>query len=107
MKWWMKYQERHALDWIKSQGDSATRKDVEAINDCLRRVKGCSYWAWNRGSRLFFWKFPKEWRNDFRDGVPFWKVSKPPKGYLRNMPAETREAELLTRLKIFKLKFQY
>ncbi len=56
---------------------------------------------------MFFWKFPKEWRNDFRDGVPFWKLTEPPKGYMYNMKAPSHEAELATRLKIFKLKFNY
>ena len=54
-----------------------------------------------------FYKFPTEWRNDFRDGIPFWKLTNPPRGYMRNMESPSREAELLTRLKIFKLKYQY
>ena len=54
-----------------------------------------------------FYKFSPEWRNDFRDGVRLLKLSKPPKGYMQNMTAPSHEAELLTRLKIFKLKFQY
>ena len=107
MKWWALYQEESALRWLKNQGPAAIQADIDAINDCIRCMKGCTYWTWERGSRIFFWKFPEEWRNDFRDGVPFWKVSTPPKGWMRNMKAPTREAELLTRLKIFKLKFKH
>ena len=54
-----------------------------------------------------FYKFSPEWRNDFKDGVRLLKHSKPTKGYMSNMTAPSCEAELLTRLKIFKLKFQY
>ena len=54
-----------------------------------------------------FYKFSPEWRNDFRDGVRLLKFSKPPKDYMSNMTAPSREVELLTRLKIFRLKFQY
>ena len=45
--------------------------------------------------------------HDFRDGIRFWKLTNPPKGFMRNMKAPSREAELLTRLKLFKLKYQY
>ncbi|KAL7532942.1 hypothetical protein ACHAXR_006517 [Thalassiosira sp. AJA248-18] len=106
-KWWAYHQEQVAMRWIKSQGNRATKEDIDAINDCIRRAKGTTYWSWDRGSRIFFWKIPPEWREDFRDGVRFWKLTKPPKGYLKNMEAPSREAELVTRLKIFKLKFQY
>ena len=56
---------------------------------------------------MFFWKFPEEWLEDTRDGVPFWHLTEPPTGYPHNPPAKSREAELVTRLKIFKLKFKY
>ena len=106
-KWWAHHQEKVALQWLKDQGDQATEDDVAAINDCIRRQMGCTYWTWNRGSRIFFWKFPEEWRNVFWDGVRFWKLTEPPKGYMKNMQAPSREAELVTRLKIVKLKFQH
>lgn len=106
-KWWILHQEKLAMRWLEDMGSEATSEDIDAINDCMRHVKGCTYWTWSRGSRILFYKFPPEWRNDFRDGVPFWKLTKPPNGFMRNMKAPSREAELLTRLKIFKLKFQY
>ena len=77
------------------------------MEDCIRRARACTYWSWPRGSRIFFWKFPPEWRNDFRDGTAFWRLTKPPTGHLRNMAVPSREAELAARLKVFKLKFQY
>ena len=107
VKWWSYHQRQVAEKWLKSLGSLATKDDVEAVNDCLRRVQGCDYWSWHRGSRIMFYKFPTEWRNDFRDGIPFWKLTNPPRGYMRNMESPSREAELLTRLKIFKLKYQY
>ena len=41
-----------------------------------------------------------------RDGVPFWHTAKAPRGYLPNIPASSREAELLARRKIFALRYQ-
>lgn len=107
VKWWKSHQEAVAYKWLQDIGPTATQEDIEAVNDCMRRVKGCTYWSWERGSRIMFYKFPPEWRNDFRDGVKWWRLTTPPKGYMRNVKAPSREAELLTRLKIFKLKVKY
>ena len=103
-RWWAKHQERLATSWLKEHG---TDKDAAAIADCIRRIREVTYFQWRRGSSLFFWKFPDEWREDARDGVRFWHLSKPPKGFMRNHPCETREAELATCLKLFKLKFKW
>ena len=97
-----------AYKWLKEHGgELGTKEDCEAIEDCLWMIKACTYWVWPRGSRIFFWKFPDEWRSNVRDGIPFWQVSKPPVGYLTNMAAPYCEAELAVRLKIFKLKIQH
>ena len=106
-KWWIVHQEQLAWSWFHNQPGQNKEADRKAIMDCIRRIKGTTYWTWTRGSRLFFWKFPVEWRNDFRDGIPFLKETKPPRGFMPNMPSPSREAELSTRLKIFKLKYNY
>ena len=104
-RWWRWYQIKKAKDWMKSKPPS--RADVEAMKDVIRRIKATTYWTWTRGSRFFFHKIPEEWREDFRDGCRFWHLTEPPKNFMRNYQAESREAELATRLKIFKLKFQW
>lgn len=106
-KWWIYHQTKLARRLLEDMDSETEQEDIDAINDCIRRIKGCTYWSWNRGSRIGFYKFPPEWRNDFRDGIRFWKLTNPPKGFMRNMKAPSREAELLTRLKLFKLKYQY
>ena len=52
-------------------------------------------------------KFWKEWGEEYRDGTSFWRLSKPPTGHYKNLTAPSREAELLTRVKTFKLKFKW
>ena len=104
-KWWRYYQEKLARKWIKRQIPS--RFDVEAMEDCIRRIRETTYWTWSRGSRLHFYKFPQEWRKDARDGVKFWHLTTPPKSFMHNIRSESREAELATRLKIFKLRYQW
>ena len=76
--WWGKHQAELGKKWLAAQ-DTYDPEDIKAIADCARRAVATTYWSWPRGSRIFFWKFPQEWRNDFRDGVPFWKTSTPPK----------------------------
>ena len=104
-KWWRHYQEKLARKWVRSQIPS--RADLNAMEDCIRRIRATTYWSWPRGSRLHFYKFPADWREDARDGVKFWHLSTPPKSYMRNIKSESREAELATRLKIFKLRYQW
>ena len=104
-RWWVVHQTRLAQEWLRKQSPPS-QADIEGVEDCLRRVAACTYWDWTRGSRIFFWKIPDKWRKDFRDGVPFWRLSEPPKGYMRNHPSPSREAELATRVKILKLRYQ-
>ena len=73
------------------------------MEDCLRRARSATYWSWVRGSRLFFWRFPEEFLDDARDGVPFWKLTTAPPSDLPNYPGESREAEIEARKKVFKL----
>ena len=76
LKWWANNLENEANAWLATHGNSA--EDREAIEDCIRRAKACTYWQWTRGSRLFFWRFPEEFRADMRDGVEFFHLGPPP-----------------------------
>ena len=50
VKWWAQHQEMLAMRWIESIGSDVTPEDIEAVNDCIRRVKACTYWTWTQGS---------------------------------------------------------
>ena len=63
---------------------------------CIYRARAASYWHWHRGSRIFFWRFPKQFRSTMRDGTPFYHLADPPVGFAHNMPAPSREAEIET-----------
>ena len=104
-RWWAYYLERDAMRWWNSNGRDPT--DLEAIEDCIFRARATSYWHWHRGSRLFFWRFPKEFQKMMRDGTPFYHLAKSPVGFAHNMPAPSREAEIETRKKVFQLRFRH
>jgi len=49
-------------------------KDLEAGLNCLEYTSKCSWWEWNGGSRLLFWRWTPEFSKFARDGIPvFWK----------------------------------
>lgn len=46
------------------------KKDLMVGLEGLRRVVQGSWWDWDFGSTLFFWRWPREIRKSARDGVP-------------------------------------
>jgi len=51
-----------------SMEDLAPRRRTERQWKTVWRPKACTYWSWIYGNRIFFLKFPPEWRNDLRNG---------------------------------------
>lgn len=107
VRWWAYYQTKKALEWLEQE--PRDRFDYDAVHDGIRRVQARRYFKWVRGSRILYWKLPKEWHLDFRDGICCWRLPGAvfPRGRMRNIPTETREHELLTREKIFRLWFNW
>ena len=46
------------------------QKDLKVGLDGIQRVLKGSWWEWDHGSTLFFWRWPKAIRKAARDGVP-------------------------------------
>ena len=103
-RWWAYNLERNAWNWWRLHGKDPA--DADAIVDCVRRAKACTYWHWTRGSRIMPWRCSAEFHDDFRDGIEFWHLGPAPRGMVHNLPAPSREAEIESRKKVFKLKFQ-
>lgn len=107
VKWWACNHRRKAYEWLEKQPRDQDKYNVPAIEDCLRRIDACTYFSWVRGSRIHIWEVGDEFLADFRDGVEFFHLSRAPSGMTHNLPAPSREAEIETRKKVFKLKFQW
>ncbi len=43
-----------------------------AAQECIAKAAECSWWKWDAGSRLFFWRWPKEYMEEARDGARCW-----------------------------------
>ena len=46
--------------------------------DCFHRIANCSWWDWDAGSSLFFWKWPLRYQHWARDGQPHYQVGELP-----------------------------
>ena len=92
----------HGPDWWVLPGDRGTelQRDREAGQDCLVRVMKATWWDWDDGSRLFFWRWPVHYRLQARDGVPPWLTGPLPK-FVRPQPPEkdpARKEKVKTKL---------
>ena len=105
--WWKDFKCRQAASWLRKHGDSNV--DEPVIDKAMSRIKACRYFKWVRGSQIFYWLLPKEWQADFRDGIKIWQLPNKTlkQGRITNIPADTREHEILTREKIFKMWFNW
>ena len=63
IRWYSRYRGRNS-----KKGKEEIDKDIEVGTDCLRRAIACTAWTWEKGSRLFFWRWG-EFRDDARDGA--------------------------------------
>jgi hypothetical protein len=71
------------LNTIRSLLERA--EDLSAGADCLRYCGSTSWWEWDGGSRLLFWRWPGIFRSYARDGQPhLW--TKVPSAYRHPQP---------------------
>ena len=70
-------------------------KDVVVGTDALRRLAFSSWWSWDIGSTLFYWRWPRRYQKSVRDGTKlFVKREQLPKYFKRQMwPADPTHRE--------------
>jgi hypothetical protein len=60
----------YGADWHdKISHNAELNQDLETGRDALRRGMLSSWWGWDAGSTLFFWRWPKEFCKEARDGT--------------------------------------
>jgi hypothetical protein len=101
--WWAHNLGREAMWWWDWNGWDL--QHFTAIQDCIYQARACSYWHWHCGSCLFFWRFPREFQRQMRDGTPFYHLAASPVGYTQNMPSPSQQAEIKTWKKVFQLQY--
>ena len=100
---WTKVGGRKAyINWYKIYRGRNKKKesreiemDIEAGTDCILRASECTAWTWERGSRLFFWRWG-EFRDVARDGAKTYVQGTLPKCTKKQKaPKEKRTLELV------------
>jgi len=84
-RWWHRKLRTEAWAWLKARKPAPRnedeceqyRRNTAAIIDCLSRAGGSTWFEWNDGSRLFFWRWPAEWQREARDGLASFKLYTP------------------------------
>ena len=99
--WWRKNLTLECVQYLRKEGWK--KRDVEAARECVSRAGRSTFMEWADGSRLFFWRWPREFRDDARDGMKLWYNSPTQRWFGTSTPADSLEAELKMRDKEEKL----
>jgi hypothetical protein len=70
---------RKALKGAEKISENECHRDEVAIEDCLRRSRGSTWWEWADGSRLHYWRWPACWLAEACDGAKAYHTSVPPR----------------------------
>eukprot|EP00956_Cyclotella_meneghiniana_P029273 scaffold70321_cov60-Cyclotella_meneghiniana.AAC.2 len=96
---------REAFRWLNFSPDSIpSERSINqlAIIDCITRSSNSTFWDWEDGSRLFFWRWEHWWKSA-RDGEILFHETDPPRWMGRNLPAPSPHYETFLRKKEAKL----
>jgi hypothetical protein len=86
-------QERERMDRFEIDKFS---KEVAAGIDVIGRFSDADWWSWNKGSSLFFWRWPEgEQRKSARDGMQVWIRSRLPRYTVRLRPPHPHKKQLI------------
>jgi hypothetical protein len=74
MRWWRRHQLQKCLAYkrYKSIAGGFTECDRGAMVDAITRITATTWWAWNRGSRPFYWAWDEDKQIPMRDGINLW-----------------------------------
>jgi hypothetical protein len=74
MRWWRRHQLRKCLAFkrYKTIAGEFTECDRGAMVDAITRITATTWWAWNKGSRPFYWAWDEDRQIPMRDGINLW-----------------------------------
>jgi len=94
LRWWRKNVMRSFLTWFRQKykncvlghtlnlkrifRNKTAYRDWLAGKDCIRRCSWATWWDWDVGSRPLHWRWPMEYQEAIRDGLPPWFSTTPP-----------------------------
>lgn len=89
----------HGSRWWENESEDA-RRDREVGRECLWRASEATWWNWDAGSTLFFWRWPKPYRVMARDGDRVKRITALPrnKSTQKNEPDAERKSKMVKKL---------
>ena len=66
---WIVHRQRKLVKAKRKPKDLELWKDLEVGRDAVGRAANSSWWNWDAGSTLYFWRWPKWTKKAVRDGV--------------------------------------
>ena len=84
-------------EWYGDLFKQRNKQDFVVARECIHKVSNASWWTWDLGSALLFWRWEEgRWRRWARDGQPHFLVGDLP-AYTRRQPpfASTEERQLV------------
>jgi hypothetical protein len=100
MGYWRRNVLKSYVLWEKMEKESGALvcdRSRNAARDCISRCCDASWWVWDRGSRPFFWRWPRDYLESARDGTKAWFVDKVrPWCRPQRMPRHTSRMSLIT-----------
>jgi hypothetical protein len=71
--WW-----RKELKTARHDGRDPSMRSLSVASKALAHAADASWWDWDRGSAPFFWRWPKEYQEEIRDGLRPRFIGPPP-----------------------------
>jgi hypothetical protein len=89
---WRVQHGQKARDKAQSGKEEDLIRDYEVGMDAISRALAASFWEWDDGSTVFFWRWTKEHRRELRDGLRVWvRKSSLPRYWGRQRWPEVRD----------------
>jgi hypothetical protein len=98
-EWWKK-----ELTTARHIGRIPSMRSLNVASKALAHAADASWWDWDRGSAPFFWRWPKEYQEEIRDGLPPRFIGPPPSTMRPQLPPRDASVANKERAKLDKFR---
>lgn len=87
---------------IGKHGLNPTQIFKDGLSACDKAERS-SWWEWDEGSAIFFWRWPEDYQNQVRIGIPPMFEGRPPSNQSRQPPYDCQETQEMVKKKVMKV----
>lgn len=105
LRFWKRKVERSFVEWFGSRSHDVEQRDEiyrSGMQACIYAWRA-SWFEWLGGSAIFFWRWPDEWMEDVRLGVPPFFDKDPPHSMERQPPYKDLKTKEKVMTKVWKV----